>query len=291
MEDRLIRLVDKDLKLRIFAGVTTKVVEEARKIHNTAPVASAALGRTLTAGLMMGMMQKSTKEKTTIQIKGDGPLGGIVVASNQKGIVKGYVNNPDINLPPNSKGKLDVSGAIGKDGYLNVIKDIGMKEPYISFLPLVSGEIGEDFSYYFMKSEQIPSAVALGVLVDIDGSIIASGGFIIHLMPDAEEEIIKKIENNLENFTAITNYLAGGESMEKILSRVLGDMELKLLEEIVPKYLCDCSTERMESALISLGKSQLDDIISTEGKVEIQCHFCLKKYLFNQEQVDNILNE
>ncbi|MGE5474042.1 MAG: Hsp33 family molecular chaperone HslO [Ignavibacteriales bacterium] len=291
MKDRLLRMVDEELNIRIFAAETTSLVEEARKTHNLSPIAAAALGRSLTAALMMGVMLKNENDRLTLQIKGGGPLGGIVVVSNHRGIVKGYVNNPEVYLEPNSKGKLDVGGAVGKDGYLNVIKDVGLKEPYIGFVPLVSGEIGEDIAYYFLKSEQIPSIVALGVLVDKTGEILSSGGLIIQLLPEAGEKIINNMEENLQGFSTITNYLSNGETIEDIVKRITGNMELKVLDETEPHYTCDCSRERMEQALISLGKAELDSIIESQGQVEIECHFCLKKYSFDQKEVDGFLNE
>lgn len=291
MKDRILRMVDEGLKMRIFAAETTELVEDARKTHNLSPIASAALGRTLTAGLMMGMMLKNEDDRLTLQVKGEGPLGGIVVVSNHRGIVKGYVNNPEVYLEPNSKGKLDVGGAVGREGYLNVIKDIGLKEPYIGFVPLVSGEIGEDIAYYFLKSEQVPSVVALGVLIDKTGEVLSSGGFIIQLLPETENSIIEKIETNLQNFSTVTNYLSDGESIEAVVKRIVGDINLKVLDEIAPHYICDCSRERMEKALISLGRAELNNIVESQGQVEIECHFCLKKYSFKQEDVDSFLQD
>jgi len=289
LKDKILRIVDKELKMRIFAAETTELVEKARKTHNLSPVASAALGRSLTVGLLMGMMLKNNDDRLTLQIKGGGPLDGIVVVSNHRGIVKGYVNNPEVYLEPNHKGKLDVGGAVGKDGYVNVIKDIGLKEPYIGFVPLVSGEIAEDVAYYFLKSEQVPSVVALGVLVDKTGEILSSGGFIIQLLPESEKNIIEKIETNLQNFSTVTSYLSDGESIEDVVKRLTGDMEIKILDEIKPEYSCDCNRERMEQALISLGRNELDSIIETQGKVEIECHFCLNKYSFNRDDINSIL--
>jgi len=291
LKDRILRMVDEGLKMRIFAAETTELVEDARKTHNLSPIASAALGRTLTAGLMMGMMLKNEDDRLTLQVKGEGPLGGIVVVSNHRGIVKGYVNNPEVYLEPNSKGKLDVGGAVGREGYLNVIKDIGLKEPYIGFVPLVSGEIGEDIAYYFLKSEQVPSVVALGVLIDKTGEVLSSGGFIIQLLPETENSIIEKIETNLQNFSTVTNYLSDGESIEAVVKRIVGDINLKVLDEIAPHYICDCSRERMEKALISLGRAELNNIVESQGQVEIECHFCLKKYSFKQEDVDSFLQD
>lgn len=291
LKDRLLRMVDEELNIRIFAAETTSLVEEARKTHNLSPITAAALGRSLTAALMMGVMLKNENDRLTLQIKGGGPLGGIVVVSNHRGVVKGYVNNPEVYLEPNSKGKLDVGGAVGKDGYLNVIKDVGLKEPYIGFVPLVSGEIGEDIAYYFLKSEQIPSIVALGVLVDKTGEILSSGGLIIQLLPEAGEKIINNMEENLQGFSTITNYLSNGETIEDIVKRITGNMELKVLDETEPHYTCDCNRERMEQALISLGKAELDSIIESQGQVEIECHFCLKKYSFDQKEVDGFFNE
>jgi len=289
LKDRILRMVDEELKIRIFAAETTELVEQARKTHGLSPTAAAALGRSLTGGLMMGMMLKNKKDRLTLQIKGGGPLGGIVVVSNHLGTVKGYVNNPEVYLEPNSQGKLDVGGAVGKDGYLNVIKDVGLKEPYIGFVPLVSGEIGEDIAYYFLKSEQVPSVVALGVLVDKTGEVLSSGGFMIQLLPNTGDKLIETIEANLKNFSTITTYLSNGESIEDVVKRVTGDMELKILDEIKPDYSCDCNRARMEQALISLGRNELNSIVETEGRVEIECHFCLKKYSFNQEDIDTFL--
>lgn len=286
MSDRLLRMISKEQSVRAFAAETTVLVEEARKIHNLSPIAAAALGRTLTAGAMMGVMLKNPNDKLTIQIKGDGPLGGIIVAANHQAGVKGYVHNPEVYLEPNKYGKLDVGGAVGRNGYLNVIKDLGLKDPYIGYVPLVSGEIGEDLSLYFLKSEQTPSIVALGVLVDKTGEVISSGGLIIQVMPEAGDGTIDKLEKNLENFSSVTDYLSQGMKIEKVLAQITGEIEMQVLDTIKPGYICDCSRERMEKALISLGSKELNEIVQSQGKVEIECHFCLKKYSFNQDEVD-----
>ncbi len=286
MSDRLLRMIDKNKGLRAFAAETTVLVENARKTHWLSPAATAALGRTLTAGAMMGAMLKNPTDKLTIQIKGEGPLGGIVVASNHKSEVKGYVYNPEVDLPPNQYGKLDVSGAIGDNGYLNVIKDLGLKEPYIGFVPIVSGEIGDDLSYYFLKSEQIPSVVALGVLVDRTGEVLVSGGFIIQVMPEAGEKVIQELEDNLKGLSSVTALLSEGKKIEDIVMQIAGDEGMEIMATIEPQYICDCSMERMERALISLGKKELESLLEEKGEVEIQCHFCQNKYTFDRNQIE-----
>ncbi len=291
MSDKLLRMISRDQKIRAFAAETTELVETARKIHQLSPIATAALGRTLTAGAMMGVMLKNPNDKLTIQIKGDGPLGGIIAASNHQAKVKGYVHNPEVYLEPNKLGKLDVGGAVGRNGYLNVIKDLGLKEPYIGFVPLVSGEIGEDLSYYFLKSEQTPSIVALGVMVDRIGEVMTSGGFIVQVMPEAGEDVLATLEKNLGNISSVTTYLSQGKKIEEILEMVTGKIDMQVVDIIKPKFICDCSRERMEKALISLGSKELKDIIEKQGQVEIECHFCLNKYSFSKEQIDNIIEQ
>ena len=290
MSDRIIRIIDNEQKLRIFAAETTILVEAARKTHQLSPVAAAALGRTLTAGAMMGVMLKNSSDKLTIQVKGDGPLGGIIVASNCQAKVKGYVHNPEVYLEPNQYGKLDVGGAVGRNGYLNIIKDMGLKEPYIGFVPLVSGEIGEDISYYYLKSEQTASIVALGVLVEKTGEVIASGGFIVQVMPEAGEEVLDKLEVNIKNISSVTTYLTQGKKLEDIIKEVTGKSDLKVIDTITPEYICDCSRERMQRALISLGRKELMDIIDTQECTEIECHFCLTKHVFNKHEISEILD-
>ena len=290
LEDILLRIIDNDQKLRVFAAETTELVEAARKTHHLSPVATAALGRTLTAGAMMGVMLKNSRDKLTIQIKGEGPLGGIVISSNSKAKVKGYVYNPEVYLPPNQYEKLDVGGAVGKNGYMNVIKDLGLKEPYIGYVPLVSGEIGEDLSLYFLKSEQTPAIVAVGVLVEKTGEVIASGGFIVQVMPKAEDAIIEKLENNLKQLKSLTTYLAEGTRIKEIVEKVTGNTKMQVLDTIKPEYICDCSRERMEKAIITLGEEELNNILESQGKVEIECHFCLNKYTFIRDDIEEIFS-
>ena len=290
MEDILLRIIDNDQKIRVFAAETTELAEAARRRHELSPIATAALGRTLTAGAMMGAMLKNSRDKLTIQIKGEGPLGGIIVASNSQAKVKGYVYNPEVYLPPNQYGKLDVGGAVGKNGYMNVIRDLGLKEPYIGYVPLVSGEIGEDLSFYFLKSEQTPAIVALGVLVEKTGEVIASGGFIVQVMPDVEDAIIEKLENNLKDLKSVTTYLSEGKRIKEIVEKVTGNPKMQVLETIKPEYICDCSRERMEKAIITLGEKELNDILESQGKVEIECHFCRNKYTFDRHHISELFS-
>ncbi|KXZ40267.1 molecular chaperone Hsp33 [Alkalithermobacter thermoalcaliphilus JW-YL-7 = DSM 7308] len=287
--DYIVRATDKDNKIRIFAALTTDMVEMARKTHNTTPVATAALGRTLTATSIMGTMMKSDKDKLTITIKGNGPIGSIVAVSNSKGVVKGYVSNPDVDVPLKYEGKLDVSAAVGKEGSLTVIKDLGLKKPYIGKYELVSGEIAEDFTAYFAHSEQQPSAVALGVLVDVDYSVKAAGGFIVQLMPDASEEVITTLENNLSKMEPISTLIDKGKTPEDIIAIVLDGLEYNILEKHNVKFECDCSRERIEKALITLGENTLSEILHEDKKAEVVCHFCNEKYQFSEKQLKNII--
>lgn len=289
MSDRLLRMIDSKQKIRAFAAETTELAEKARKTHQLSPVAAAALGRSLTAGAMMGAMLKNTSDKLTIQIKGNGPLGGIVVSANNQAKVKGYVYNPEVYLEPNKHGKLDVAGAIGENGYLNVIKDIGLREPYVGYVSLVSGEIAEDFSYYFLKSEQVPSVVALGVLVDTTGEVIASGGYIIQILPDAGDDVIETLENNITKISSVTSYLSEDGKIDDMVREVVGEPEMRVLDTINPEFVCDCSRERMERALISLGREELIKILEKQENIEIECHFCLGKYSFDRSSIENLL--
>jgi molecular chaperone Hsp33 len=285
MQDYLIRATAFDGKLRAFAANTTGIVEELRRRHDTTPVATAALGRTATAGVMMGAMLKG-EERLTIQVKGDGPIGQIVVDADAKGEVRGYVDNPHVDLPLNERGKLDVSGAVG-EGYLHVIKDLGLKEPYRGSIPIVSGELGEDFTYYFAKSEQTPSAVALGVLVATDYSVQVSGGFILQLLPGLEEEEIAAIEQKLAKLPPITTLMAGGEDLEEVLKRMVDSVTI--LERTDIRFQCKCSRERVERTLLSLGREEIEQIIREDGKAELVCHFCNEAYAYNGEQLHSLL--
>lgn len=289
MADRLVKFMSHVDMVTISCVDSTNLVEEARRIHRMNPTPTAALGRTLTMGAMMGAMLKGENEKVTIQILGDGPLGGIVVVANNKAEVKGYVSNSmaEADLLPN--GKLNVGGIIGQ-GSLNVIKDIGLKDPYIGNVPLQTGEIAEDFAYYYAISEQVPSAVALGVLVNKDGTVKRAGGYIIQILPDTPGEIISLIENRLSNIKSITEMLEEGMSLEEIATYVSDDLNTRVVEEIEPTFKCDCSRERMEKALMTIGKADLEELQKDE-KTELECHFCDKKYLFTSEDIKNILKE
>ncbi len=288
-EDYLIRGTAADDYIRFFAGTTKNLVERARKIHNTSPVASAALGRLLTAGTMMGTMLKGEDDLLTIQIKGDGPIGGITVTADSSARVKGYVGNASVDLPINPAGKLDVGGAVG-NGYLQVIRDTGLKEPYTGQVNLISGEIAEDLTKYFAISEQVPSAVALGVLVDKDLSIKQAGGFIIQLMPGAPEEVIATLEKKLPEVTAITSLLEEGMTPEEFIEYLTPGMNPTVLEKIKPEYYCNCSRERVSRAIAGIGKDELNDIISEGKDIEINCRFCDKKYVFTVKDMQDMLS-
>ncbi len=288
MEDYVVRASTKDVPLRAFAATTKNTVEEARMIHRLTPLTSAALGRVLTATAMMGQMLKSPEDKLTLQLKGDGPILSLLATGNGKGEVKGYIGKPSVDLPLNKKGKLAVGQAIGQ-GTLTVIMDLGLKEPYIGRVSLVNGEVAEDLAHYYAVSEQVPSAVALGVLVDRDRSIQSSGGFIIQIMPDCPKDIIDVLEKRLSILPPITQLLSEGKSPEDILIDVLKDFEVELLEKKEIAYVCDCNVERLEKALISLGKKELKDIIDQDGQAELQCHFCNRKYHFSKEELENLL--
>lgn len=288
MKNYVLRGADKGLNVRIFAAKTTDMVEKARKIHNTTPLASAALGRSLTAGAIMGLMLKGEKDKLTLQIKGDGPIKSIVIVANSKGITKGYVSNPAVDLPLNKKGKLDVSKAVG-DGKLTVIKDLNLKEPYIGKSNLVNGEIAEDLTAYFTYSEQQPSAVGLGVLVDRDCSIMASGGFILQVMPNAQDEVLSKIESNLRNVSNISKLISMGKEPQDIINMILDGLEPIVFEKKEIDYKCDCSKDRLEKALIAIGEKDLKEILEEDKKAELTCHFCNTNYIFDEQDLKDIL--
>ncbi|ANE45973.1 heat shock protein Hsp33 [Paenibacillus swuensis] len=286
MQDYLIRGTALNGKVRAFAVDTRNIVEELSRRHGTYPTATAAFGRTLSAGAMMGAMLKG-EEKLTIQVKGDGPIGQIVVDANAKGEVRGYVDHPQVHLASNDQGKLDVAGAVGREGFIHIIKDLGMKEPYRGSTPIVSGELAEDFTYYFAKSEQTPSVVSLGVLVDADASVRASGGFIIQLMPGVTDDEIDAIEHKLASLPPITALLDQGESLEEILNWVIEPVEI--LDRMDLHFRCKCSRDRVEQTLVSLGKDELEGIIEEDGKAEVVCHFCNEAYVFNREELTVIL--
>ena len=290
MGDYILRATAANDSIRAFAATTKDTVQKARELHDTTPVASAALGRLLTAGAMMGVMLKNEDDLVTLQIKGDGPLEGELVTADCKGRVKGYVFNPHVDIPPKSPEKLDVGGAVGK-GFLTVIKDLGLKEPYVGKTELISGEIAEDIAYYYATSEQVASAVALGVLVDKDTSIKEAGGFIIQLMPGVSEEIISKLEFRINTIPYITELLSMGDTPESILNLILGDMDLKIIDKIPTEYFCGCSRERVEKALLAIGEKDLQQLFEEDKKAELSCHFCNKVYNFDENDLKRLLDE
>ena len=290
MSDYIVRAMAANSQIRAFAATTKDIVEEAKNIHNTSPVATVALGRLLTGGAMMGVMMKGDKDVLTLQIECNGPIGGLVVTSDSKGNVKGYVNNPDVMLPPNAKGQIDVAKALDL-GVLSVIKDIGFKEPYVGQTILVTSEIAEDLTYYFMESEQVPSSVGLGVLMNKDNTVRQAGGFIIQLMPDTSDEIIDKLEEKIKSITSVTAMLEEEKTPEMILEYILGDFGLEITETIPTGYHCNCSRERVEKALISIGKNELKEMIKEGKDEEVNCHFCNKKYVFTTQDLKNIVTK
>ena len=288
MADYLIRGTAAGGQVRVFGATTKDLVEKARESHNTSPVATAALGRLLTAGAMMGSMMKNQDDLLTLKIDCDGPIGGLTVTADSKGNVKGYVNNPLVVLPSNDKGKLDVGGALDI-GVLSVIQDIGLKEPYVGQTILVSGEIAEDLTYYYATSEQTPSSVALGVLMNRDNTVKQAGGFIIQLMPDASEEVVSALEKRVGEISSVTSLLDEGMSPEEILGQILGDMDLEITDRTGTRFFCDCHKERVEKALISIGRQELQSMIDDGKPVEINYHFCNANYEFTVEELRGLL--
>ena len=288
MNDYIIRATAANAQIRAFAAVTTEMVETAREHHNTSPVATAALGRLLTAGAMMGSMMKGEKDVLTLQIKAGGPLQGITVTADSQGNVKGYVGNPDVCIPANSKGKLDVAGAVGP-GFLTVIKDMGLKEPYSGQVMLQTCEIAEDLTYYFATSEQVPSAVGLGVLMNKNNTVRQAGGFIVQLMPFAEEEVISRLEQNVQKINSVTNLLEEGHTPESLLEKVLEGFDVQINEKMDTRFRCNCSKERVAKALISIGRKELNEMIQEGKPIEMNCHFCNTNYNFTVEELKEIL--
>ena len=290
MNDYIVRATAADHSIRAFAITSKNIVEEARKDHNTSPVITAALGRLLSGAAMMGTMMKGDKDILTLQIKAGGPLEGITVTADSKGRVKGYVGNPDVCIPANSKGKLDVAGAVGV-GFMNVIKDMGLKEPYVGQVALQTSEIAEDLTYYFATSEQVPSAVGLGVLMNKDNTVRQAGGFIVQLMPFAEESTIAKLEENVQKITSVTNLLEEGHTPESLLEKVLEGFDMEINEKVPTEFYCNCSRERVEKALISIGRKELNEMIQEGKSIEMNCHFCNKNYEFTVEELKEILRK
>lgn len=283
----LVRMISTDGTLTVIAADTTDIINRMEQIHKTSAVTSAALGRLMTAASMMGAVLKGKDDSLTLRLNGGGPAGSLIAVSDSEGNVRGYVMNPVVEIPLNDKGKLDVAGAVGTDGNLTVIKDLGLKEPYIGQVPIVSGEIAQDITSYFATSEQIPSVCALGVLVDTDLSIKAAGGFIVQLLPTALEDTIDKVEECIKDIPAVTKMLTDGMSAQDICRRVLKTFDLEILDTSSPEYRCTCSKERVTKALISMGREELLDL-SKEPKVEVECHFCEKKYTFTPEEIINL---
>ena len=289
MADYFVRATAGEAQIRAFAVKTRDTVEAARKAHNTSPVVTAALGRLLTAGAMMGMMLKGEKDMLTLQIAGDGPIGGITVTADALGHVKGYAKNPQVMIGANEKGKLDVAKAVGK-GMLRVIKDMGLKEPYVGQTVLESGEIAEDLTYYFANSEQVPSSVGLGVLMDRETNTVKqAGGFIIQLMPFADEETISRLESNLGKVDSVTKLFEEGKTPQQLLELLLEGLTPEILEEGPVEFFCNCDKERVEKALISLGKQELEELIAEGKEIELNCHFCSSSYVFSVEELKTML--
>ncbi|MGE7219476.1 Hsp33 family molecular chaperone HslO [Priestia koreensis] len=287
MSDYLVKALAFNNQVRAYAVRTTETVGEAQRRHYTWPTASAALGRSMTAGVMMGAMLKG-ENKLTIKVEGGGPIGPILVDSNAKGQVRGYVTHPQTHFDLNKFGKLDVARAVGTEGYLTVVKDLGMRENFTGQVPIVSGELGEDFTYYFVSSEQTPSSVGVGVLVNPDNTILASGGFIIQLLPGTDEEVISEIENRLNSVPAISKLIEKGLTPEEILHTLLGEENVKILETMPVEFHCQCSRERIADAIVGLGKQEIQDMIDEDGKAEAQCHFCNELYQFDKEALEEL---
>lgn len=287
--DHIIRMIAKDAPIKAMAIGATELVARAQNIHKTWPVATAALGRTLMAASLMGNTLKEKDGSITIRINGGGPLGTILVVSDSSGNVRGYVQETQVALPPKEPGKLDVGTGVGKEGSLTIIKDLCLKEPYVGTVPLISGEIAEDITAYFAESEQIPTACALGVLVDRDGSVLTAGGYMIQLLPGADDEIIDAIEKGIAALGAVTPALQRGMGPEELLRKVLSQFELELLDTIPVEYRCYCSRERMKTALISIGKEELSEILAEEGKAELTCQFCDAVHVFQKDELADIL--
>ena len=288
MADYVIRATAAEGQIRAFAATTRDLVEEARKAHNTSPVATAALGRLMTAAVMMGWDMKGENDLLTIKIQGDGPIGGLTVTADSQGNVKGYVGNPDVCIPANSKGKLDVAGAVGP-GFLTVIKDMVLKEPYSGQVMLQTCEIAEDLTYYFATSEQVPSAVGLGVLMNKNNTVRQAGGFIVQLMPFAEEEVISRLEQNVQKINSVTNLLEEGHTPESLLEKVLEGFDMQINEKMDTRFHCNCSKERVAKALISIGRKELNEMIQEGKPIEMNCHFCNTNYNFTVEELKEIL--
>lgn len=287
MSDYIVRAIAAKGQIRAFAATTKDTVEKARQLHNTSPIATVALGRLLTGGAMMGVTMKSDADILTVQIKGNGPIGAMTVTADPKGNVKGFVGNPEVMLQLKD-GKLDIAGAVGI-GVLSVIKDIGLKEPYVGDTILITSEIADDLTYYYATSEQVPSSVGLGVLMTKENTVEQAGGFIIQLMPDATEEVIDKLEKRIKEVKSVTEMLENGMTPEKILEHILGDMELEILDTVQTQFHCNCSKERVSKAVMSIGAKDLKEMVDDNKPIEVNCHFCNSHYTFSPEELEQML--
>ena len=290
MTDYIVRATAANNQIRAFAATTKETVEAARQAHNTSPVATAALGRLLTGGAMMGSMMKNDSDMLTIQIKGDGPIGGLTVTADSKGNVKGYVEHPEVMLPPNAQGKLDVAGALGI-GLISVIKDMGLKEPYVGQTILQTSEIAEDLTYYFATSEQVPSSVGLGVLMEHDNTVKQAGGFIVQLMPFVDDVVVDRLEANIKKISSVTSMLDKGMTPEEILEEVLDGFEVEVKDTMPAQFYCNCTKERVEKAIISIGKKDIQEMIEDGKPIEVNCHFCGKSYEFSVEELKTLIKK
>lgn len=290
MSDYIVRATAANAQIRAFAATTRELVETARKAHNTSPVVTAALGRLLTGGVMMGSTLKGEKDLLTLQVNGDGPMKGMTVTADGRGNVKGYAIHPQVMLPPNGVGKLDVGGAVGQ-GMLRVIKDMGLKEPYVGQTVLQTGEIAEDLTYYFATSEQVPSSVGLGVLMEKDNTVKQAGGFIVQLMPFTEDSVIAQLEQNLAEFSSVTTVLDEGKSPQEMLQILLKGMDVEITDTIPAQFYCNCDKKRVEKAIISIGRKEIREMISENKPIEVNCHFCNTSYKFSVEELKELLEK
>lgn len=288
MSDYIVRATAAEGQIRAFAIDSRDIVETARAKHNTSPVVTAALGRLLSAGAMMGIMMKGENDLLTLQIRCSGPVKGLTVTADSKGHVKGFADVPQVMLPPNAQGKLDVGGALDL-GVLSVIKDLGMKEPYVGQTELKTGEIGDDLTYYFASSEQTPSSVGLGVLMERDNTVKQAGGFILQLMPSASEELIDKLERKLQAMESVTSYLDRGFTPEQLLEELIGEFGVEYLQRVEASFFCNCSKERVEKAIVSIGRKELNEMVQEGKPVEVKCHFCNTAYEFTVEDLKKII--
>lgn len=291
MVDSLVKALAYDDEVRVYVINATDMVERARSLHDTWSVATAALGRTLVASTMLGATLKNEQDKLTVRVQGNGAIGGIVVDTNMHGESRGYIQNPHVSLELNEAGHLDVKGAVGTEGYLAISKDQGLKRPFVGQVPLVSGELGEDFTYYMAVSEQTPSSFGLSVLINPDESVEVAGGFMIQVLPDVSDETIEQIENSLKNMTPISTLLNENPSLTNLLDHLVGADNYRILEEMPVSFKCDCSKERFGEQIISLGKKEIQDMIDEDGGAEAECHFCRSKYVYTIEELEKLKAE